>query len=148
MRKIMRILSRLLPSLFPNDTVKELIAELDKLGPLFGEGKDLTGSVGYSHIKVQVKEHFIKHQKEWAEFVKEEKQQPREVCLFAMVNTARDDLAYGHDHIYRGVLSMIGEGKFKVWTIASNELVKMGKLTNEKYDKVLKDVKQEIREVG
>jgi hypothetical protein len=52
--------------------------------------------------------------------------QPRDVILFAIANTARSMLATGQHHIYRGVLSMEGTSLRAAFTIALSELVKSG----------------------
>ena len=70
------------------------------------------------------------------------------MCLEVIANLARDDLASGQNHVYRGVLSMAGENKKALYRVAMEELVKAGLGTPETLRERAKEVEQEIKEAG
>jgi hypothetical protein len=87
----------------------------------------------------------------WAKPVKEEIHEgvpPRIIVLYQMMNVARGDLASGRFHIYRGKLSMRGDGLRAINSYCLNELTKLGKFTEEERRAAEKATLANIREVG
>jgi hypothetical protein len=64
------------------------------------------------------------------------------------MNVARDYLASGRFHAYRGVLSMSGEGLEALNRYCCEELEKMGQMTPEEKAEILKVTTADIRAVG
>jgi hypothetical protein len=126
---------KVLERLFPSKSVKELIACLDELQPLFVErqGRDFAWLV-FEDIRNRAKAYFLEKSDKLAKAVRAPDYNPRVACLKVFVALARDDLATGRvneDYIYRGTLSMHGEGKRTVFDIAMAELEKAGICTPE-----------------
>jgi hypothetical protein len=72
----------------------------------------------------------------------------RNACLMGIVKIARIDLASGQDHIYRGTLSMVGDGKRAAFNIAMRELEKAGICTAEVRRLRSRELEEDIREAG
>jgi hypothetical protein len=73
---------------------------------------------------------------------------PRAIVLYLMMNVARDYLASGTFHIYRGHLSMRGEALQSINMHCLNELTKLGLMTAEERDAALSATNKDIRAVG
>ena len=145
----MKLLHRWFPNKFPNEKVQELISELDKLDPLF------QSHLAFRTVKDQVKKFFIDNQdeilKQWNELPA-----PRAYCLFTMGSLIRDDVHTRRYHFREQIqyeswlaidqiLDMPGRYLVDVWTTSAKELVKIGAITKEKYQKVGRDFSLEIR---
>jgi hypothetical protein len=73
---------------------------------------------------------------------------PRVVALYVTMNVARDYLASGRFHAYRGVLSMSGEGLEALNRYCCEELEKMGQMTPDEKAEILKATTDDIRAAG
>jgi len=87
----------------------------------------------------------------WAKPIKEDIHNgklPRALMLFMMMNVARDYLASGRFHIYRGTLSMQGDGVRAINSYCLDELTKLGRFTAETKIAAEKATNADIRAVG
>ena len=73
---------------------------------------------------------------------------PRVIALFLMMNVARDFLASGTFHIFRGRLSMSGGALKWMNAYCLDELTKLGEMTAEEKTAALKATNEDIRAVG
>ena len=73
---------------------------------------------------------------------------PRVVALYLTMNVARDYLASGKFHVYRGRLSMPGQGLDVVNRYCCEELEKLGQITPDEKAAILKATTEDIRAVG
>jgi hypothetical protein len=64
------------------------------------------------------------------------------------MDVARDYLASGGYHVYRGRLSMGGEGLRVVNRYCCEELEKLGRITPDEKTAILKATAEDIRHVG
>jgi hypothetical protein len=124
--------------------VKEALAALDELHSLFQQS--FFPDLGFDDIKQQLRTFIIKHPDNVRKAL--EANGARNACLMGIVRIARDDLASGRDHIYRGTLSMAGDGKKAVFDIAMRELEKAGICTTEVRQLRSQELEEDIREVG
>ena len=130
--------------LFRAKHVKEALAALDELHPLFQES--FFPDLGFDSIKQQLKIFIIENPDKVRKAL--EANGARNACLMGIVKIAREDLASGQDHLYRGVLSIVGDGKKTAFHIAMRELEKAGVCTAEVRQLRSKELEEDIREVG
>jgi hypothetical protein len=131
--------------LFRSKQVKDMLRALDELRPLF----DSSGPrIAFNGIMQRLRAYIIEHPQEIRENLVRHGHQPRISCLVAMVRITRDDLASGHDHIYRGILSMVGESKKSIFEIAMQELEKATVCTAEVRRLRSQELEDAIAEVG
>jgi hypothetical protein len=73
---------------------------------------------------------------------------PRILVLYLMMNVARDYLASGTFHVYRGTLSMSGEGLDALNRYCCKELEILGQMTLDEEAEILRATAEDIRDVG
>src|SRR5262249_44493437 len=73
---------------------------------------------------------------------------PRIACLRAIATTCRHDLVSGREHLMFGRLTMQGDGKRTIYSIALAELVGVGALTDEDRIRTCQELDEAIREAG
>ena len=73
---------------------------------------------------------------------------PRVIALYLMMNVARDELASGIFHIYRGRLSMQGDALKWMNAYCLEELTKLGQMTAEEKTEALIATNEDIGAVG
>jgi hypothetical protein len=137
----------LIDRLFPPSYIKEVIASLDGLTTIFEENWKASAAFNVE-MKGRTRTWFLEHPEAVQRASQEPNYNPRVVCLEMIANLARDDLASGRNHVYRGVLSMAGENKKALYNVAMVELVKGGLGTPETLRERTKELDQEIREMG
>jgi hypothetical protein len=135
---------KILNWLFRTKQVSEALAALDELQPLFQ--RSFEPSLAFDEIRKRLRAYLIEN----PDYVRKglETDNLRNVCLMGIVNVARHDLSSGRDHIYRGTLSMAGEGKKRVFNIAMKELEKAGVCTPEVRKLRVQELEEDIREAG
>jgi hypothetical protein len=116
--------------LFPSKLVKEQIQDLKQISSLFDTSSPyatypssvgfLTSSGAYEDIRARLTSELLKRQ----EIVQEAREHEswhsvRAYNLCAIVRMAYDSAGYGEHHVYRGRLSMVGEGYYCVCIIAA-----------------------------
>ena len=129
--------------LFRGKHVKEALAALDELHPLFQQS--FFTDLGFDSIKHQLKRYTIENPDKVRKAI--EANNARNACLMGIVTIARTDLASGRDHIWRGMLSMEGQGKKAAYHIAMRELEKAG-VWYRRSSSVAEELEEDIREVG
>jgi hypothetical protein len=138
---------KLITPLFSPPYVKEVIASLNGLSTIF-EGSFRASAAFNVEMKDRTETWFLEHPEAVRRASQEPNYNPRVVCLEMIANIARDDLASGQNHVYRGMLSMAGENKKALYRIAMEELVKFGLGTPETLRERTKELEQEIKEMG
>jgi hypothetical protein len=73
---------------------------------------------------------------------------PRVLTLYLMMNVARDYLASGRFHIYRGALSMQGQALKGINAYCLSELAKLGQMTTEERRAALQATNEDIAAMG
>jgi hypothetical protein len=73
---------------------------------------------------------------------------PRVIALYVTMNVARDYLASGRFHVYRGALSMSGEGLEALNRYCCDELEKLGQMTPDQKAEILEATTDDIRAAG
>jgi hypothetical protein len=141
---------KLLQRLFPPKPVRQAIACLDELRPLFEHSPFV--SLGFDSIRNAARTAFLRDPDKVCRHA-QEPGYPRIACLRAIATIARHDLLSGREHIAAGFykhspLSMEGSGKRAVYSIALAELVKLGALTAEDREKFCRELDEDIREIG
>jgi hypothetical protein len=137
--------------LFPSEAVKQGLAALDELRPLFRGplGTELAGpELAFDGVRQRLKKHFIEHPEYLQEAIQKQGVSPRNTCLIAIANITGDDLTSGWDHIYRGMLGMVGQSKRSIYNIAMEELEKAGVCTAEERRMDALELRKAIREIG
>ena len=137
----------LIARLFPPPYVKEVIASLNGLSTIFEENWKARAAFE-QEMRGRIKTWFLEHPEAVQRATQEPNYNPRVVCLEVIANLARDDLASGQNHVYRGVLSMAGENKKALYRVAMEELVKAGLGTPDTLRERTKELDREIKETG
>jgi hypothetical protein len=112
-----------------------------------GPQASLGSSLGADLVASQVREDVFR----WADQIKRdvhEGKPPRVVALYLTMNVARDYLASGRFHVYRGRLSMGGQGLNVVNRYCCEELEKPGQITPDEKAAILKATAEDVRAVG
>jgi hypothetical protein len=107
----------------------------------------LGSSLGAGLVAPQVREDVFR----WADQIKRdihEGKPPRAVALYLTMNVARDYLASGRFHVYRGRLSMQGQGLNAVNRRCCEELEKLGQITPDEKAAILKVTGDDISAAG
>jgi hypothetical protein len=133
--------------LFRSWQVKAALEALDELQPVF-EKDGLIGNaaIGFSAIKPRLRAEIIEHPDIVRKAIQADT--PRDCCLRAIAKITYADLCSGQDHVYRGMLSMAGEGKLAAYKVAMGELEKAGTCTAEDRQSAMRELEKEIREMG
>lgn len=63
-------------------------------------------------------------------------------------NVLTCNLQSGRQHVYRGMLSMVGNDMLRLWHINRKKMVKQGYSTQEEYDADVPGLMEDIRSVG
>ena len=131
-------------SFFSSDPpeVREAIAALDSIEVEF------SGCLGIESIKQECSEWLKKNPDKFCKAVSEKGIAPREVLYIIMRNMVANKLISGHFHVYRGVLSMQGDGFYAIWKRLTEKMLKLGIVTP---DEVIEDreyLQKEISEMG
>lgn len=77
-----------------------------------------------------------------------EQRKPLEVVLSSIVNFCGRDLQMGNEHVYRGVLGVMGAEKKKLFLQAQALMVERGFCTQEDADEGRALMEQQVKEVG
>jgi hypothetical protein len=133
--------------LFPSKLVKELIQDLDQMDPMFDRG--LTTGHAYQDTKRRLRAELVECQ-EIAQKAREHESwhSVRVYNLNTIVNQAFSDVACGHFHLWRGSLTMQGEGKKAVCIIATQELITMGAWDPDSMRRLCSDLDEAIVNAG
>ncbi|SRR5208283_1177469 len=131
---------------FRSGSVKATLQALDDLRPVFA--KNFSASLVVDEVWAQARSALINNPEQVSRTVDTEATPARTACLMLIVKITRLDLASGHDHIWRGVLSMQGEGKKLIYDIAMAELERAGACTAEVRRFRAAELAQDIAEVG
>ena len=131
--------------LFPCKEVRQTLAALDGLQPLFNQG---WASAGFDALRRRLRSRIAENPEAVKEELAANGNQPRIACLMAVAVIAREDLICGRNHVYRGRLSLVGTGKRTVYNIAMAELEKAGVCTPEVRRQRARELEQDIQEVG
>jgi hypothetical protein len=138
----------LLQTLYPAEPVRQAIARLDELRPLFeGDGAHL-GRLAFSDVRKTIRTAFLNDPDDVRRMTQNPYYNPRIACLRAIATVARHDLISGPEHLFYDRLAMLGDGKRTVYSIASAELVKEGALTAEDRLRFCRQLDEDIREAG
>jgi hypothetical protein len=120
----------------------------EEIGRLKKDPQELLGaSLGVGLVASQVREDVF----HWADQIKRdihEGKPPRVVALYLAMNVARDYLASGRFHVYRGRLSMAGQGLKSLNRYCCKELEKLGQITSDEKAAILKASAEDISAVG
>jgi hypothetical protein len=127
--------------------VKSVLTALGEEVRFLRDVRGLGPGLGIGLITPRVVENILSRRNEIRKDVGSGKT-PRAIVLWLMMNVARDYLASGRFHIYRGHLSMQGTALQSVNMHCLNELTKLGLMTAEEKSAALKVTKEDIRAVG
>jgi hypothetical protein len=127
--------------------VKSILSALGEEARLLKDGPPLGPALGIEIITPRVVEDVLSWCKEIRGDVRSGKT-PRATALYLMMNVARDYLASGMFHIYRGQLSMQGTALKSINMYCLDELTKLGLTTAEERSAALKATSEDIRAVG
>lgn len=73
---------------------------------------------------------------------------PDQLALTLIFNVLTRRLQSGSQHVYRGMLSIIGRDMLRLWHVTAKELITRGYSTQEEYEADVKGLTEEIRSVG
>jgi hypothetical protein len=135
----------LLQRLFPAEPVRQAIACLDDLRPIFESG---WAPFGWDDIRNTARTTFLEDPDGVRRVAQKPGYDPRIACLRAVATVARRDLVSGSESLFPGRLTMQGDGKRAIYRIALAELVKVGALTAEDRIRCCRELDEDIREVG
>jgi hypothetical protein len=122
---------KLLKRIFPAKPVKQAIACLDELRPLFESNGAHFGWLAFDDIRNTVRTAFLNDPDAVCRVAQKPDYDPRIACLRSVATVARHDLVSGREHLFHDRLTMQGQGKRAIYRIALTELVRLGALTAE-----------------
>jgi hypothetical protein len=138
----------LLQKLYLAEPVRQAIARLDELRPLFeGDGAHL-GRLAFDDVRKTIRRAFLNDPDDVRRMTQNPGYNPRIACLRAIATVARQDLISGGEHLFHDRLAMLGDGKKAIYSIALAELVKEGALAAEDRIRLCRDLDEDIREAG
>ena len=73
---------------------------------------------------------------------------PKQLALLLITNVAWNELASGKHHIYRGVLSVIGNDYLRIFKVALSSSLELGYIDSDEQRDDLKKLEMAIKEVG
>ena len=73
---------------------------------------------------------------------------PKQLALLLITNVAWNELASGNYHIYRGVLSVIGNEYLRIFKVALSSSLELGYIDSDEHRDDLKKLKMAIKDVG
>ncbi|MBW2618484.1 MAG: hypothetical protein JRC92_06380 [Deltaproteobacteria bacterium] len=136
---------RYLATLFKDSEVVEALAILDEAKNKFGMG--FSASSAFDLVRAQVEKIIRSDTKLFLEVVRKGRS-VRKYIYYAITYTSGDMLESGQYHVYRGVLSMNGNGLLEIFDGAIDELVKLGGMDKEYAKKEKNAIRQNIKGVG
>jgi hypothetical protein len=107
----------------------------------------LGASLGANLVAPRAREDILRCERQIKRDIHEGKS-PRIMVLYLAMNVARDYLASGNFHVYRGRLSMGGQGLRALNHYCCVELEKLGQMTPDEKVEILKATAEDIRAVG
>jgi hypothetical protein len=125
------------------EEVKSVLSALDEEARIMWDGPRL----GIETIKPSVVEVILNGRDEIQRNLRSGKT-PRAIVLLVMMNVTRNYLTSGRFHIYRGILSMAGNGLMSIYMYCLDELTKLGVMTAEEMRAARKATDEDIREMG
>lgn len=127
--------------------VKSVLSALGEEARLLSDGQTLGPALAIEIVTPRVVENVLSWCNEIRRDVRSGKT-PRATALWLMMNVARDYLASGMFHIYRGRLSMQGAALKSINMYCLDELTKLGLMTAEERNSALKATNEDIGAVG
>ena len=73
---------------------------------------------------------------------------PKQLALLLITNVAWNELASGNHHIYRGVLSVMGNEYLRIFKVALSSSLELGYIDSNEYKDDLKKLEMAIKDVG
>ena len=73
---------------------------------------------------------------------------PKQLALLLITNVAWNELASGNNHIYRGVLSVMGKEYLRIFKVALSSSLELGYIDSDEYRDDLKKLEIAINEMG
>jgi hypothetical protein len=166
----MKALANMMRKLFPSTLVKELIRDLDAMTPLFDwaviraifpdaheTNKSIASAMAraacgedvYGNIKARLSKQLLQRQ-DIAQQAREHEswRGVRAYNLCGIVHMSHADVACGHYHVYRGILSFHGEAYKSICTTAAKELITMGVWNADSMRRLSEDLDECIRNAG
>jgi hypothetical protein len=134
----------LLRRLFPPKPVRQAIACLDELQPLF---KD---NWAFDDVGNEARAYFLKHPDAVCRHA-QDPAFPKDTCLHALAAIARRDLLSGEAHPTAGFhknppLSIEGSHKMAFYRLVGAELAKLGTITVEDAERGYRELREELSE--
>lgn len=140
-------------SLFSSKETKKLIGVLDEIGTEIIE-KNIKNNdapsiaIAWSSTSQVLKKTLSKNSKGLSKKIKEERIEPSFVIYNMIYKYTRGALASGRNHIYRGVLSSIGNGYLIINKFVLLRLKQMKVYTDEEVKDLIDEVNEDIRSMG
>jgi hypothetical protein len=142
-------MAKLLQRLFPSQEVKIILSaykeERKKIGKI--EIQLQSPHIGLQIVDQHIVNAILSSPTAAKKFI-HEGEKPRVLALRILNNITSDHVSCGQYHIYRGILSMQGNGLRSLWQYTMDELEKLGALTPETKREATADIAQRIKEVG
>jgi len=104
--------------------------------------------LAYPNVAGEAKQLLLARRDGFAQHLRDGNATARLTALVLFRKVAGDLVTSGHYHIYRGLLSTIGEGLLGIFDYAEDELVKVGHTDAEAAAKDKAGVRQNIKEMG
>src|SRR5581483_8415393 len=114
---------RILSSVFKPKEVRDTIFALNSLGPRFEP------CAGFDEVKAAVRRLVVNHPDRTKRSLILDRREPLELALILIRNHCIEALSGGHNHIYRGRLSMRGSMFRSIYNKATAEMVTRGYMT-------------------
>ena len=132
--------------------IRHCLLEIETLGPAMKSAcrrwDNVAMFLAYPNVAKKAKQILLAHRDGFAQQIRDGKATPRLTALVLFRKVSGDQVTSGHYHIYRGVLSTIGEGLLGIFDYAEDELVKVEHTDVEAAAKDKAGVRQHIKEMG
>jgi hypothetical protein len=110
---------------FKTPEVKVLFAAMEAVAPAFAQ------NLAFDEVRKRAEKTITDNPDSARRALIEENRTAREVCLTTLVNIVRQDLLSGDERHIGGMLTLIGQQRQAIYSIALRELVAIGYLTEE-----------------
>jgi regulator of sigma D len=139
----MGLLSALLPK---QKEIQECLRQFEALESEFN--KSPQAFFATDHVVHEAKRILLERQADTVQFLKSGRGDARTAALLIFRRTAGELVSSGHFHIYRGMLSQIGQGLLAIFDYAESEMVKSGYTEAATSEQNRARVRKHIQEVG
>ena len=102
----------------------------------------------FDAIKGEVRDVLVKESEKTVASINKDGLSPRVLVLLIMTNVLDPKLSFGENHVYRGSLSMLGQGLLNLWSYATDQLLEEGFFDQHEAEDQKKYINDQIKKVG